>query len=491
MAECYAYINNTNEPIFISGMTCYVGPSGFTLNVGQSVCMNIEFPIYNCGALDIAGSCVPPTPTATQTPTNTPTNTITQTSTQTQTPTNTSTQTPTNTLTPTNTPTNTITQTPFITPTVTPTLTPTNSPTPSITPYPACDVAFNLFKTPAPPTVPNGFYGRITLSATSISTTTFDYGYLSYFDANTGTVTIGTPPDGNNYPIYQANLGLAGFATFLRIFSGSTDFGWGTKERSQNIFTGTTNLTSGETAYGEYDYIDVAGIRYPPNGPLSFTGGIGWGESYLYYPTVCFTPTPTLSVTATNTRTPTVTPTASVTRTPNGTPDATPTQTPTNSPTPSITASQTNTPSVTPTLTPTVTPSNTPTKTPTQTQTSTPTSTTTLTATPTQTPTFTPTATITPSKTPTQTPTDTPIYYYYQYRGFDCRFPGPCNESANVGYTKHTSPLQLGYYCDVITGTCGGLRIIGSATPNITYGNWDSARYPTRNSGVCVSGLCP
>lgn len=504
---CYTYINNSPEPVFMSGTTCYQGLSGFTLPVGQAICMNVDQPIYICGDLTIGAGCLPvtPTPTQTKTPTQTATQTPTKTSTQTPTQTLTQTSTPTQTATQTSTPTNTLTPTNTITSTQTPTKTATQTPTvtktPTQTSNPACGVAFNLEINPAPQTVPNGFYGRVTLSATTATTTTFDYGYLSYFDAFTGTVIIGTAPDGNSYPIYQQDLGIAGYATFFRVFSGSTDFGWGVKERINNIFTGTSNLTSGSTVYGEYDYIDIGGVRYPPNGTIVFSGGFEGGTSYLFYPTVCFTPTPTLSQTKTPTQTPTNTLTPSPTRSPNATPEPTPTQTPTNSPTPSITASPTITPSVTPTnsATPTIT------QTPTNTITKTPTTTTTLTSTPTQTPTITasvtptptitasvtPTFTQTPTKTPTTTPTVTQVWYYYTVYGFDCRFPNPCIQSLNPDYVKSKIPLQTGYYCDAISGSCGGLRITGSATPNQAYGEWEYNRYPTRTSGACSQNMCP
>ena len=155
MAECYVYVNNTSEPVFMSGTTCYSGASGFTLGVGQAICMNVDLPIYVCGDLDIEASCLPPTPTQTPTQTATPTRTVTPTKTPTQTSTPTNTITQTQTATPTRTPvpsqTPTLTQTSTTTPTPTPTLdcsfsgdamwipytsTPTVTPTNTLTPSP-------------------------------------------------------------------------------------------------------------------------------------------------------------------------------------------------------------------------------------------------------------------------------------------------------------------------------------------------------------------
>lgn len=463
---CYTYINNSQEGVYLYGESCYGGLTGFTLPVGQAVCMNNDTELYICGNLDIGAECIPPT----QTPTMTPTNTVTSTETPTQTPTNTTTQTPTNTLTSSQTP----------TPTLTSSQTPTVTRTPTQTPNSACGVGFTLSSvySPPPPTVVPGFYSRITVSATTATTTTFDYGYLNYQDALTGTITLGTAPDGNSYPIYQQDLGLAGYVTFMRVFSSSVDFGWGTKERGNNIFTGTTNLTSGDTAYGEYNYIDIAGVRYPPNSLLTFTGGIGWGQVYLTYPTTCFTPTPTLSQTASPTKTPTQTTSQTPTRTPNSTPDATPTQTPTNSPTPSITAS------------PTVTPTNTITPTITQTPTNTITPTQTITKTPTQTTTPTKTQTPTVTKTPTQTPTTTPSYipptYYFEVDFFTNATCLSYTTAFRSSYTNYASGISA-FYCNQYNGS--KIRIRQTTSPGL-YPYLDNTAYVGPYTS-CSTMPCP
>jgi hypothetical protein len=130
--------------------------------------------------------------------------------------------------------------------------------------------------------------------------------------------------------------------------------------------------------------------------------------------------------------------------------------------------------------------------TPTPTNTQTPTTTTTLTATQTQTqtPTNTATQTRTPTNTPTQTPTVSQVWYYYQTRSFACDGPGACEESLGITNLKSVIPLSNGYYCDVISPDCEGVRIIGTATPSGSYNEWPYNRYPVRDSGVCSQGLC-
>lgn len=181
-------------------------------------------------------------------------------------------------------------------------------------------------------------------------------------------------------------------------------------------------------------------------------------------PTVTPTNTPTPSITAsqTPTQTPTVTPTNTQTPTPSVTAGMTPTPTSSNTPTPSITASRT----------PTVTPTNTATQT----------------RTPTSTPTTTPTRT--PTNTPTVTPTKSQVWYYYESYGFDCRFVGPCNMSLVPAYWKSTFPVTNGYWCDNQASGCGGYRIVGSAPPNQSYGQWSEVRFTNSFFG-CAQNMCP
>jgi hypothetical protein len=175
-------------------------------------------------------------------------------------------------------------------------------------------------------------------------------------------------------------------------------------------------------------------------------------------------------------------------------PTPTPTVTPTNTPTPSITASQTptqtGTPTATPGATPTQTSSNTPT--PSITASNTPTVTPTNTATQTSTPTVTPTttATGTPTNTPTVTPTKSQVWYYYTSYPFDCRFPGACDVGFTPAYWKSTFPVSNGYWCDNQAVGCGGYRIVGTATPSQSYGQWSEVRF-TSVFGVCSQGMCP
>lgn len=245
---------------------------------------------------------------------------------------------------------------------------------------------------------------------------------------------IGVVLDSTNYNGYVANI------TFFPDTGGTVNLG--------------AYLMSPATVYVNYQYgtFNLYFSAFNSNCQISF-----------------IKPTPT------STQTPTITPTN--TQTPTNTATNTPTQTKTPTVTPTNTATNTPTQTSTPTRTPTQTPTNTITQTPTNTQT--------------QTPTNTNTPTNTPSVTATQTPTVSQVWYYYQSRGFDCRFPGPCDESIRTNFHKSKIPLSNGYYCDVITGDCGGLRIFATATPNQSYGEWDYARYPTRNGTGCAQGLCP
>jgi hypothetical protein len=168
-------------------------------------------------------------------------------------------------------------------------------------------------------------------------------------------------------------------------------------------------------------------------------------------------------------------------------PSATPTPTPTITPTNTITPTTTQTPTPTTTTTLTATATQTPTPTQTPTNTITPTNT----GTPTNTPTRTSTQTPTPTRTPTQTPTVSQVWYYVQTRNFACEDAGPCVESFGITNWKSRIPRTNGYYCDVITGDCLGVRVIGSATPNQAYPEWEYSRHPTNNSATCFQGLCP
>jgi hypothetical protein len=324
----------------------------------------------------------PPSPTPTQTSTSTPT------------PTGTPTQTPTNTETPTQTPTPTNTPTPSITASATPTGTPTQTPTntgtptqtptntgtptqtPTSTPNSVCPEEFTVTNSNSG-FFDNGIYTRQYLA----SGQTFQFGYAIQNSAASGTIILGTAPDGKNYPIFQYPNG-GDINTVYYMAQGGLPLGWRSMEQAPNILSSGSTWVGGSTnLFLTSNSIEFDGVFYPESGQNL--------RGYITYPVVCPTPTPT--------------------GTPTQTPTPTNTGTPTNTPTPSITASATQTPTQTQTSTQTPTPTNTetPTQTPTNTETPTQTPTPTNTETPTQTPTNTETPTQTPTNTstPTQTPT--------------------------------------------------------------------------------------
>ena len=98
--NCYTFCNETGGSNYVSGTTCDGIVQAYTLNFGDCICMDLDYPLITCDNPIFSGVCVPSTPTPTPTPTNTatPTNTPTYTPTTTNTPTNTNT--PTATITP-------------------------------------------------------------------------------------------------------------------------------------------------------------------------------------------------------------------------------------------------------------------------------------------------------------------------------------------------------------------------------------------------------
>ena len=120
-------------PKIITGVICGGGPQiQYTLNFGESVCLDDDFAIIICDNIAIIGSCnfgPTPTPTNTSTIAATPTTTATPTRTIGLTPSNTQTQTNTPSITATQTPSSTIGSTPTQTPSQTMTRTPTMTPT--------------------------------------------------------------------------------------------------------------------------------------------------------------------------------------------------------------------------------------------------------------------------------------------------------------------------------------------------------------------------
>lgn len=284
---CFAYINNSTDPIFVSAHTCYTGYSAFTINVGQAICLDNDYPMYLCGILDIGAECLPPAPSNTPSmrPTRTPTPTLTQTPTRTVTPTRTPTNTPTPSITASHTPTN--TETPTQTPTITPTST-MEPICPSELQWTMLDTLYSAF---------TGTYYR----TYNFSGGSFDYGFMSSgFIFNPDTLY-----GGNKYVVYTKQD--SGF--YFTIVYFSTINQWVNYQSTGNfIYNGGTFVsvwtqTNSETADGYY---------FPQRGISND------GFSYISYPVICPTstptPTPTPSITAsqtaTLTQTPTLTPTS-------------------------------------------------------------------------------------------------------------------------------------------------------------------------------------
>lgn len=240
-----------------------------------------------------------PTPTPSVTPSNTPTSTPSVTSTPTQTQTGTPTQTPTNTSTPTTTP----TQTPG-NPTPTPTTTQTQTPTltPTITPYPICpnEIILDVLVPGYP--IYSGAYARATISNVG----NFD---TAWRNINDGTINYGTAPNGDDYVAYYAQSG----STYYTIIASTDSMGNNVFYEVYATLGGT--LFNGATTFIASlllteDIINDGVLYYPQQGNGSYS------LSYISYPIICPTPTPTSSVTPTPTYTPTNTPTPTSTPVP-------------------------------------------------------------------------------------------------------------------------------------------------------------------------------
>jgi hypothetical protein len=342
----------------------------------------------------------PPSPSPTPTSTTTPTPTITPTNTSTPT------QTPTNTSTPTQTPTPSITAsaTPTGTPTQTPTNTGTPTQTPTSTPNSVCPEEFTVTNSSSG-LFDNGIYTRQYLA----SGQTFQFGYAIQNSPASGTIILGTAPDGKNYPIFQYPNG-GDINTVYYMAQGGLATGWRSMEQTSNILSSGSTWVGGSTnLFLTSNSIEFNGVFYPESGQNL--------RGYITYPVVCPTPTPTgtptqtptPSITASQTQTPTPSITATSTQTPTPTQTPTNTETPTQTPTNTETPTQTPTNTETPTQTPTPTNTETPTQTPTNTETPTQTPTASITASPTVTPTNTQTPTQTSTGTPTPTPSSTPL----------------------------------------------------------------------------------
>lgn len=283
--NCYSFChdNSFGGSAYVSGTTCDGIQQAYTLSLGDCVCMDLDFPIITCESPIFSASCSPSiTPSSTASPTSTPTLT----------------PSPTQTLTPS--PTSTLGSTPPATPSQTPTRTPTATPT--ITPNALCESGFVLNNPIQPPTIPNASYQRVFNSTGG----TFTNAYFDLTNNTLASLVLTQAPDANNYPLFSAFTNSASYF-FTRAFSGSTDLGWAVKEMGglQTIQSGYTY--TGDTAYGVFGSISSSGTLFPPNSTLSFTGGIGFGNTYLIYNSVCATSTPTPSPTKTPTTTPQVT----------------------------------------------------------------------------------------------------------------------------------------------------------------------------------------
>ena len=323
MIQCTEYIHN--DPLggskYISGTTCSGTVGAFTLNFGQSICMNPYEPLFTCDNFDLGPLCGYPTPTPTSTPLIPPTPSVTSTSTPTNTPTTsetptpsvTSTQTPT--VTPTVTPTNTPTPTTTQTPTVTPSFTPTS------TQEPVCPEQITVSSTLVPQY--NGTYDRLY----SYSGGTFNYVWRRS-SATTPRWAFDVPDSEGNYAVAY---GRYDGTTYFTIFGTSTT----SPEKIQNysIMSSTTNNGIGSIVLAvllDNTFEIISNVKYPKR------GNTGWNNFYVAYPESCPTPTPTRTPTPTITSTPTNTPTNTVT----------PTITRTNTPTPTVTRTPTSTPPI-------------------------------------------------------------------------------------------------------------------------------------------------
>lgn len=240
------------------------------------------------------GACIPVTPSSTPTLTPTPsvTNTNTPTPSVTQTPSQTATQ----------------TRTPSATPTMTSTITPTISVTPSNTSNPVCPEQIIVTNTNTG-LLDNGTYNRVYAASGS----TFLYGYAVQTLSNNGYFVLGTAPNGNNYPIFQFNDGSDINTIYFCGDGGLGLQGWRSMEQATNILSSGSTWIGGSTQIYTIPNASAStifdGVHYPLQGQNI--------RAYFAYPSVCPTPTPSISPTktATSTPTPSVTPTQTLTPT--------------------------------------------------------------------------------------------------------------------------------------------------------------------------------
>ena len=311
----------------------------------------------------------------------------------TPTPTPTASPTPTATATASPSPTPTATATATATFTPTPTPTSTSTPTPCIGTYVINQIGGSI----VPGTTDIGNHGddTVTTIALPFPFTLYDQSFTSVNLSSNGNAQFTTTDttftnqclpwlthDYTIYPywddLYLVNSGFGIFTSISgtapnRIFniewraqyfpgSGSAGFELrlyeGGQPRFDVIYGTVSNGNTSATAGVQRD--NTFFTQYFCNGSGGAATG---GQSYVYFPPPCPTPTPSTSPNPTATFTPT--PTATATFTPTATATFTPTPTPIGSapPTPTPTATATATATVTPTVTPTSTPTATPTAT--------------------------------------------------------------------------------------------------------------------------------
>lgn len=303
--------------IATTGSTVYIGGStSMQVSTGGSVFSNLLKYDLN-GNLNM---CALSTPTPTPTQSNTPT--VTRTPTQTTTPT----RTPTQTSTPSVTPTNTITSTQTGTIPVTPTNTSssTSTPTPTKTMNPLCPEQLDLTMT--------NFTGFTGSSGTYLRQYSYSGGSFNYAFTSGATNFITGTFGGTNFALFEKNDGTNFYSIIALVSSVFSTFSQFTLQYSTGNYWYNGGTIVSSTNLGLATDVEVInGITIPKRGLITYVGG---HTSYVSYPEVCPTSTPTPSVT--NSPTPSVSPTN--TSTPSNTP--TNTTTPTNSPT--------NTPSTSP-----------------------------------------------------------------------------------------------------------------------------------------------
>jgi len=195
--------------------------------------------------------------------------------------------------TPSNTPSNTATVTPSgsacpVTPSLTASPTRTPTLTPSFTPFAVCPEQLTIVSTNNP-LWSTGTYNR----KYDYSGGTLIYGYFS----TTLGYSVGTAPDGNNYPIFKS---ISDFDFLVRLFIGGTDFGFAQMSSTGDGWNGpVSGATVSQAQF--YNYITISGARFPATGLQTANSY----NHYLAYPEVCPTSTPTNTSTSTITPTPT------------------------------------------------------------------------------------------------------------------------------------------------------------------------------------------